>query len=215
MADSKSAYKLGSLFIKPAVNFIFGGDEETTTYKIIPPSAKNQQKQSKIETTTSYNSANFAYSPGYYLDSLIKCPSDVLHGQTITFTCKREQFVVSCDDHLFAHDTVHIDCKSGYEYLHGSELKTKIECMPSGKWSSPIYECVPSCGKVTKKAAALIIHGKDTEVSEFPWNVAIYFTNVLICGGSIISERVVLSAGGSKSARKPFKLRLLIKISVF
>jgi hypothetical protein len=60
---------------------------------------------------------------------------------------------------------------------------------------------------------ALIVDGVDAEVSDFPWNVAVYKNEVLICGGSIISgkanndalklsnnflcfiERIVLSAG--------------------
>lgn len=142
--------------------------------------------------------ANYAYSPGYYADSLVKCDSDVLRGQTITITCKREneRFSISCDDYIFAHDTAHIECKPGYEYPKVTGIKTTIECLPNGKWSAPIFECVSMCGRVTKKAKALVIHGNQAEVSEFPWNVAIYLLNVLVCGGSIITERVFLSAGG-------------------
>jgi secreted trypsin-like serine protease len=137
---------------------------------------------------------NYAYSPGYYSDSLVKCPSDVLVGQTITITCKRQGIIVPCDEYIFAHDTADIQCKPGYEYPTVAGIRTRIECKQNGKWSAPIFECVPACGRVTKKAKALVIHGSETNLSEFPWNVAIYQSNVLVCGGSILSERVVLSA---------------------
>jgi hypothetical protein len=34
---------------------------------------------------------------------------------------------------------------------------------------------------------ALIVDGFEAEVSDFPWNVAVYKDEVLICGGNIVS----------------------------
>lgn len=109
-------------------------------------------------------------------------------------TCKRDGIQISCNENLFQHDVAIIQCKQGYSNLD-SNFQSEIECMPSGRWSHPIFECVPSCGRVIKKATALIIRGAETNAAEFPWNVAIYRDNLLICGGTIISERVILSAG--------------------
>ncbi|XP_070496737.1 clotting factor C-like isoform X2 [Chironomus tepperi] len=168
-------YQLGSLFIKPAIEYIF-------------------QKQNNIETTTPYPYANYAYSPGYYKDSLVTCSRDALIGETILLTCMRENQKIPCNDTLFAKDIVKINCKNGYEYPSHTMVTTEIECKGNGKWSGMIYECQPVCGKLTKKSKALIIHGEKTDVTEFPWNAAIYTNNILICGGNIISERVMLSA---------------------
>ena len=40
----------------------------------------------------------------------------------------------------------------------------------------------------------LYLVGKDTKVTEVPWHVAIYRNGEQICGGTIVSERVVISA---------------------
>ncbi|KAG5675846.1 hypothetical protein PVAND_005716 [Polypedilum vanderplanki] len=188
-AQVDTAYKFGSLIIKPALNLLLGSDDTDSSI-----TSQNPQRQDKLESTTPYNYGNYAFSPGYYKDSLVQCPSDVLKGQTITFTCYRENFLIPCDDYIFANDTAQINCKPGYEYPQVSGIQTKIECKRNGKWSAPIFECVPKCGRVTKKAKALVIHGSDTEILEFPWNIAIYHSNILICSGSILSERIVLSA---------------------
>ena len=36
--------------------------------------------------------------------------------------------------------------------------------------------------------------GKETNVTEVPWHVGIYLNDTQICGGTIVSERVVISA---------------------
>lgn len=33
----------------------------------------------------------------------------------------------------------------------------------------------------------LIVHGSNAAVSEFPWNVAVYKNETLICGGNIVT----------------------------
>jgi hypothetical protein len=118
----------------------------------------------------------------------------VKSGKTMTITCKRDEIQISCNENLYQHDIAIVQCNQGYTHLDPN-IQTEIECMPSGRWSRPIFECVPSCGRVTKKAQALIVNGAETDVAEFPWNVAVYRENYLICGGTIISERVILSAG--------------------
>lgn len=174
----KRGYKFGDFLLKPAFRTIFGSEKEA-------------------ESTTPYPYANYAFSPGYYSDSLVTCPNSALssHDASMKITCKRGGVEISCYENLFQHDTAHIECKEGYIYPRYSRISSDIECLLSGRWSHPIYECVADCGRVTKKAAALVVHGENTEASEFPWNVAIYRANVLICGGTIISERVILSAG--------------------
>ena len=88
-----AAVKFGSSIIKPAVDLIF-------------------VKKEDLETTTPYAYANYAYSPGYYKDSLVTCSQDALIGETISLTCLRENTKIACNDTLFAKDIVKINCKT-------------------------------------------------------------------------------------------------------
>jgi secreted trypsin-like serine protease len=68
-----------------------------------------------------------------------------------------------------------------------------------GTWSRPPPKCVPVCGQKSIPSTALIVKGDTTNKGEFPWQVAIYQrrgleTNQLICGGTLISERIILTA---------------------
>jgi secreted trypsin-like serine protease len=68
-----------------------------------------------------------------------------------------------------------------------------------GTWSRPPPKCVPVCGQKSIPSTALIVKGDTTNKGEFPWQVAIYQRrglepNQLICGGTLISERIILTA---------------------
>jgi secreted trypsin-like serine protease len=69
-----------------------------------------------------------------------------------------------------------------------------------GTWSKPPPKCVPVCGQKSTPSAALIVKGDIANKGEFPWQVAIYRrrgnpeTKQLICGGTLISERIILTA---------------------
>jgi hypothetical protein len=160
--------------------------------------SRNDESTTQIrgsETTTPYALANYAYSPGYYSHSLIKCSNEYLNGKTINIICMRERIEVPCDQDLFQNDVAHIKCKVGYVYPRNGIIKSEIECLPNGKWSGAVFECNPDCGRTTKKSKPLIVNGIDANASDFPWNAAIYLQTTLICGGSVITERIVLSAG--------------------
>jgi hypothetical protein len=55
------------------------------------------------------------------------------------------------------------------------------------------------CGQKSTPSAALIVKGDIANKVEFPWQVAIHRrrgkpkTNQLICGGTLISERIILT----------------------
>jgi secreted trypsin-like serine protease len=54
------------------------------------------------------------------------------------------------------------------------------------------------CGVPNKVQTSLIYNGKETNVGQWPWAVAIYYKDRskirFICGGTLISNRVVISA---------------------
>lgn len=50
------------------------------------------------------------------------------------------------------------------------------------------------CGtraKTTQKVASFIVGGNTAEKYDFPWLVAQYHRNVFVCGGSLLSNRIV------------------------
>lgn len=78
--------------------------------------------------------------------------------------------------------------------------KQKIHCLDTGYWDSPLY----SCGaKESDPEATAFIFGGITALQETaPWHVGIYKISggnikkyELICGGSLISSRLVATAG--------------------
>ena len=69
-----------------------------------------------------------------------------------------------------------------------------LTCEESGKWSHAAFKCEAVCGKVARHSVPLQIGGKITNSTEVPWHVGIYKESEQICGGTIIGERLVISA---------------------
>ncbi|XP_018569609.1 uncharacterized protein LOC108909690 [Anoplophora glabripennis] len=87
-------------------------------------------------------------------------------------------------------------CKTYYETPFG--YKKTLFC-ENGKWDNSKPVCQPVCGKkVTNDTKTLIYGSKPNEKIEHPWVAAVYqkvddsFEN--ICGGSILSQTVILTA---------------------
>ncbi|CAI6345677.1 unnamed protein product [Macrosiphum euphorbiae] len=92
-------------------------------------------------------------------------------------------------------------CKLTYSLQNGQEeTPLDIHCQSNGLWNNKLYRCVPYCGRVYIKSQVLINNGEKATVGTAPWNVGIYrlnkknFNYDLICGGSIISPNLVVSA---------------------
>ena len=67
-------------------------------------------------------------------------------------------------------------------------------CLKNGQWDHQVLQCQANCGRVATHSTPMTIGGKTSNVTSIPWHVGIYLNEVLICGGTIISERVVISA---------------------
>lgn len=76
-----------------------------------------------------------------------------------------------------------------------------------GSWDGPVFRCEPVCGTPTPDAEAYIIGGRNVSIAEVPWHMAIYknlHDDTLddlrspdwqyVCGGSILTERLVVTA---------------------
>ena len=55
--------------------------------------------------------------------------------------------------------------------------------MEDGNWDRAAASCLPKCGLIKENKNGI----------QVPWNVAIYKNELFICGGTIISEKVVIS----------------------
>uniref|UniRef100_A0A1Y1LR62 Peptidase S1 domain-containing protein n=2 Tax=Photinus pyralis TaxID=7054 RepID=A0A1Y1LR62_PHOPY len=119
--------------------------------------------------------------------------SPLLSTTTTKVTCKHgDKILDNCDNPV--QNTVAVaECESFHEMPEVS-LNPDIVCK-DGSWDYPVPQCLPVCGDKRAKGVANIIGGTITKKSDYPWHVGVYnATNDNICGGSIISRRVVLSA---------------------
>ena len=131
------------------------------------------------------------------------CPAEEIVGHNIESRCENQNDLLICEGNLDIDTEVKINCKLGYNNF---ERKRNLitECTNYG-WSEPTIKCSPNCGIMNKKISnELIVGGEKVKNTEFPWNVAIYRkkkvrknpigVDEFICGGSIISDKVVISA---------------------
>lgn len=51
------------------------------------------------------------------------------------------------------------------------------------------------CGRSNNPLKQRIVGGQDTTPHAYPWTVAIFLRSQLVCGGSVISDRHILTAG--------------------
>lgn len=62
--------------------------------------------------------------------------------------------------------------------------------MTTGSWDKLALRCEPRCGRITQLSKAYVVNGvRAKNIGEVPWTAAIYKRDILICGGSIISEK--------------------------
>uniref|UniRef100_T1H2P8 Peptidase S1 domain-containing protein n=1 Tax=Megaselia scalaris TaxID=36166 RepID=T1H2P8_MEGSC len=97
---------------------------------------------------------------------------------------------------IIAGTKANIDCQNGYT---SSVNHTKIlKCQENGKWDQRIRYCQPICGKIPDQIQGFVVGGKVTSIKNIPWQAIIYKkidgNYDHICGGSIISELLIVTA---------------------
>ncbi|XP_018569610.1 uncharacterized protein LOC108909691 [Anoplophora glabripennis] len=124
-----------------------------------------------------------------------KCPAKY---STSTTTLKCEDKYgneVTCDE---AVDGTYLSytCAPFFETPIG--YKKTILCI-DGTWNFPNPICQPVCGKIIEKSTIqLVVGGTIKEQREYPWVIALFqklgneFSN--ICGATLVSQRVVITA---------------------
>lgn len=122
------------------------------------------------------------------------CPAIFVLGRTIKTDCEKNGIGIACEGPLTPGTLANIKCKNGYRLPDRTDLHSTLHCTESGDWDYPPFRCSPLCGKPTAKAVPYVVNGRDTDIAEVPWHVAIYRSEVLICGGSILTEKLIVSA---------------------
>jgi hypothetical protein len=122
------------------------------------------------------------------------CPS-IQSTSTMRVTCiyNKHEETENCTEAVEG-TLVRFDCAPFYEDLGLS--RHPIHICRDGSWDQRRPECTPVCGQKSVNAQTLIVNGKPVKKGDYPWQVALYTLNdkELICGGSLLNQRVVLTA---------------------
>ncbi|CAI6349241.1 unnamed protein product [Macrosiphum euphorbiae] len=122
------------------------------------------------------------------------CPP--LKSDSLDIKCSHNGVYANCSNSLIPNTTATISCKPLYTAPNGQdENPLELLCQPNGTWNKQLYRCDPTyCGRLYIKNQILINNGYEANIGTAPWNVGIYRNNGLICGGSIISQNLVVTA---------------------
>ncbi|RZC34678.1 prolow-density lipoprotein receptor-related protein 1-like, partial [Asbolus verrucosus] len=121
------------------------------------------------------------------------CP--VIHSTpTMKVTCTYKNKVTdNCTDAIDG-TLAKFHCATFYEDLGLQNMP--VHLCHDGSWNQRRPECVPVCGRKSVTATTLIVNGTNVTQGDYPWQVALYTaqSKVLICGGSMITQRVIITA---------------------
>lgn len=90
-----------------------------------------------------------------------------------------------------------IACQTGYR---SSVREQELVCQADGNWDKQAFPCSQICGQEGASGTPYIVGGVQTKNSKVPWHIGIYTLTDLnaeptyICGGSIVSAKVIVSA---------------------
>lgn len=139
-------------------------------------------------------------------DSIPECErrcaaADVLSTSTKA-VCEIGGVSLPCDgrEHQRPGTVARISCQTGYREPD-DRSGVRIVCNADGSWSAAAMRCEQSCGSDQTNTGVVYIHGGGVvNNTRVPWHVGIYddvtstggFSH--ICGGTILTNRIVISA---------------------
>lgn len=123
-----------------------------------------------------------------------------IQGVTISANCfsivNNTQKSTSCVRPAEPGTIAYVSCQRGYEKNGPQQTLT---CLGDGRWSPAPQRCTQICGEINE-GTAYVVGGSVTNITRVPWHVGIYRKEredgryQQICGGTILTSRVVISA---------------------
>ncbi|XP_025153741.1 modular serine protease isoform X3 [Harpegnathos saltator] len=127
------------------------------------------------------------------------CPP--LNSTTVYISCNYRGQEVSCSESILPGTQATLTCKPFHKLPSISLSNLWMKCLDSGMWDHAMFHCVPVCGIIISQTRSLLAIGSGIKstLGSFPWHVGIYVkdgakTYKNICGGSLISKNLVVSA---------------------
>lgn len=111
-------------------------------------------------------------------------------GHTIETTCSMNDEDLPCPNQAAPGVIAKTHCKLGFN-VADSKSTVRSKCLEDGTWDRAAVVCLPKCG-VFKTPFAL--PGANKTSSVLPWHVIIYKESKYLCSGTIITDKLVLSA---------------------
>ncbi|KAL1506781.1 hypothetical protein ABEB36_006082 [Hypothenemus hampei] len=183
--------------------WVYFNDEEASALPNVAVSVKTQllfKCNPSYKLSSTYNSEEIIYCREEGQWSLKEfptceklCPKQYNKNHA-TVTCTLQQSVIPCD--MATHGT-ELTYKCDHYYEPAIDFGPNI-CR-DGTWSDPDPKCTPKCGEKRVSAALYIVNGHTVKSGDYPWVTAIYSNRgtsdfINICGGSLLSRSVVLTA---------------------
>ncbi|XP_025153730.1 modular serine protease isoform X2 [Harpegnathos saltator] len=128
------------------------------------------------------------------------CPP--LNSTNVYISCNYRGEEVSCSEPILPGTQATLTCKPFYRFSVTTLSNSWMKCLDSGIWDINMFDCVPVCGVIISQTTLQplsIGNGFRPAVGSFPWHVGIYVkdgakTYKNICGGSLITKNLVISA---------------------
>lgn len=118
---------------------------------------------------------------------------------TIKVLCEYNLQTIQCGAELNPTTEAKVSCEFGYQ-KPDPLVKSNIFCLENGQWDYPVWRCDQICGTGPERGVKYAYGGQVTNIVEVPWHAGLYNdvkvpgTFEQVCGGSIISSNIIISA---------------------
>jgi hypothetical protein len=123
------------------------------------------------------------------------CPSII--SPRLNVSCSLDGTTVPCDEAVRPGTVAKYSCRDFHQpATNFHKFNSEAACQANGKWSTEILKCEPKCGYL-RSPIPLIVNGLSLDFT-VPWHATLFMRKnddfVFACGGTLITESVVLSA---------------------